>query len=51
MTVARAGPTSAIRAKKTTKAAAVQIAPNASSDNMTLADGSSCGRVTMAGTR
>jgi hypothetical protein len=39
MTVARAGPTSAIRAKKTRKAIAVQTTASATMDATTLPDG------------
>ena len=49
MTVARAGPTSAMSAKNTMKAVAVQIAPSASKLPRTLADGTWWGQVAAAG--
>jgi hypothetical protein len=48
MTVARAGPTSAISRKKIRNAAAVQITPSAASAASTWTDGTERGQVSAA---
>jgi len=48
ITVARAGPTSAMSRKNTRKAAAVQTAPSAASEASTWADGTAAGQVSAA---
>jgi len=48
MTVARAGPTSAISRKKTRNPAAVQITPSPARASSTWTDGIECGQLSAA---
>jgi len=43
MTIERVGPTSAMSAKKTTNASAVQTTPSPTTDQVASADGHCCG--------